>query len=150
MNKQRRAISIVSITLALIIMTTLMIGTIAFAAPTSDMLVMDNADMLTNEDEAKIENALYQIYEQTNIEYAIYLAPSLDGKTIEEASLEAGRKLGVGDKEDNTGLLIYVALADSVIDTLDILTEFGVTKEEAEELGINTQEVLKDYDYDFE
>ena len=89
-----------------------MIGTIAFAAPTSDMLVMDNADMLTNEDEAKIENALYQIYEQTNIEYAIYLAPSLDGKTIEEASLEAGRKLGVGDKEDNTGLLIYVALAD--------------------------------------
>lgn len=112
MNKQRRAISIVSITLALIIMTTLMIGTIAFAAPTSDMLVMDNADMLTNENEAKIENALYQIYEQTNIEYAIYLAPSLDGKTIEEASLEAGRKLGIGDKEDNTGLLIYVALAD--------------------------------------
>lgn len=112
MNKQRRAISIVSITLALIIMTTLMIGTIAFAAPTSDMLVMDNADMLTNEDEAKIENVLYQIYEQTNIEYAIYLTPSLDGKTIEEASLEAGRKLGIGDKEDNTGLLIYVALAD--------------------------------------
>lgn len=112
MNKQRRAISIVSITLALIVMTTLMIGTIAFAAPTSDMLVMDNADMLTNEDEAKIENILYQIYEQTNIEYAIYLTPSLDGKTIEEASLEAGRKLGIGDKEDNTGLLIYVALAD--------------------------------------
>ena len=112
MNKQRRAISIVSITLALIVMTTLMIGTISFAAPTSDMLVMDNADMLTNEDEAKIENVLYQIYEQTNIEYAIYLTPSLDGKTIEEASLEAGRKLGIGDKEDNTGLLIYVALAD--------------------------------------
>lgn len=112
MNKQRRAISIVSITLALIVMTTLMIGTIAFAAPTSDLLVMDNADMLTNEDEAKIENALYQIYEQTNIEYAIYLAPSLDGKTIEEASLETGRKLGIGDKEDNTGLFIYVALAD--------------------------------------
>ena len=43
MNKQRRAISIVSITLALIVMITLMIGTIAFAAPTSDMLVMDNA-----------------------------------------------------------------------------------------------------------
>lgn len=46
--------------------------------------------------------------------------------------------------------LIENALADSVIDTLDILTEFGVTKEEAEELGINTQEVLEDYDYDFE
>lgn len=46
--------------------------------------------------------------------------------------------------------LIENALADSVIDTLDTLTEFGITKEEAEELGINTQEVLEDYDYDFE
>ena len=46
--------------------------------------------------------------------------------------------------------LIENALADSVINTLDTLTEFGVTKEEAEELGINTQEVLEDYDYDFE
>lgn len=112
MNKQRRAISIISITLALIVMTTLMIGTMAFAAPTSDMLVIDNADMLTKEEEQTIESALYQIYKQTDIEYVVYLAPSLDGKTVEEASLEAGRKLGVGDKEDNTGLLIYVALAD--------------------------------------
>lgn len=55
---------------------------------------------------------LYQIYKQTDIEYVVYLAPSLDGKTVEEASLEAGRKLGIGNKEDNTGLLIYVALAD--------------------------------------
>ena len=46
--------------------------------------------------------------------------------------------------------IIENALADSVINTLDTLTEFGVTKEEAEELGINTQEVLEDYDYDFE
>ena len=75
MNKQRRAISIVSITLALIIMTTLMIGTIAFAAPTSDMLVIDNADMLTKEEEQTIENALYKIYKQTDIEYVVYLAP---------------------------------------------------------------------------
>lgn len=46
--------------------------------------------------------------------------------------------------------LIENALADSVINTLDTLTEFGVTKEEAEELGINTQEVLEDYDYDYD
>lgn len=59
MNKQRRAISIISITLALIVMTTLMIGTIAFAAPTSDILVIDNADMLTKEEEQTIESALY-------------------------------------------------------------------------------------------
>ena len=111
-QKKNRIISIISISLALIVMTTLMLGSVVMAAPTSDMLVIDNADMLTDEEEAKIENALYQIYEQTDIEYAIYLAPSLDGKTIEESSLEIGRKLGIGDKKDNTGLLIYVALED--------------------------------------
>lgn len=95
-----------------IIITTLMFGMVAVAAPTSDMLVTDNADMLTKDEETKLENALYQIYEQTHIEYVIYLAQSLNGKTIEEASLETGRKLGIGDREDNTGLLIYVALED--------------------------------------
>lgn len=111
-TKKRRLISFVSLSFVLIIMTTLMLGSVVMAAPTSDMLVIDNADMLTKEEEQTIESALYQIYKQTNIEYVVYLAPSLDGKTVEEASLEAGRKLGVGDKEDNTGLLIYVALAD--------------------------------------
>lgn len=111
-TKKRRLISFVSLSFALIIMTTLMLGSVVMAAPTSDMLVIDNADMLTKEEEQTIENALYQVYKQTDIEYVVYLAPSLDGKTIEEASLEAGRKLGIGDKEDNTGLLIYVALAD--------------------------------------
>lgn len=102
-TKKRRLISFVSLSFALIIMTTLMLGSVVMAAPTSDMLVIDNADMLTKEEEQTIESTLYQIYNQTDIEYVVYLAPSLDGKTIEEASLEAGRK---------TGLLIYVALAD--------------------------------------
>ena len=92
-TKKRRLISFVSLSFALIIMTTLMLGSVVMAAPTSDMLVIDNADMLTKEEEQTIESALYQIYKQTDIEYVVYLAPSLDGKTVEEASLEAGRKL---------------------------------------------------------
>lgn len=111
-HRKHSIASVVCLSLALIVIATLMLSSVAMAVPTSDMLVTDNADMLTEEEEAKIEDALYQIYEQTDIEYAIYLAPSLDGKTIEEASLEIGRKLGIGDKEGNTGLLIYVALED--------------------------------------
>lgn len=111
-HRKHSIASVVCLSLALIVITTLMLSSVAMAAPVSDMLVTDNADMLTEEEETKIEDALYQIYEQTDIEYAIYLAPSLDGKTIEEASLEIGRKLGIGDREDNTGLLIYVALED--------------------------------------
>ena len=61
-----------------------------------------------------------------------------------------GKRMGYDRMLKVATSLIENALADNVIDTLDILTEFGVTKEEAEELGINTQEVLEDYDYDFE
>lgn len=111
-HRKHSIASVVCLSLALIVMATLMLSSVAMAAPVSDILVTDNADMLTEEEETKIEDALYQIYEQTDIEYAIYLAPSLDDKTIEEASLEIGRKLGIGDREDNTGLLIYVALED--------------------------------------
>lgn len=111
-HRKQNIAQTVCLSLVLIAIATLMFGSVVMAAPTSSMLVTDDAGMLTNEEETKIESALYQIYEQTNIEYAIYLAPSLDGKTIEEAALETGRTLGIGDKKDNTGLLIYVALED--------------------------------------
>lgn len=61
-----------------------------------------------------------------------------------------GKRIGYERMLKIATSLIENALADSVINTLDTLTEFGVTKEEAEELGINTQEVLEDYDYGFE
>jgi hypothetical protein len=61
-----------------------------------------------------------------------------------------GKRIGYDRMLKIATSLIENALADSVINTLDTLTEFGVTKEEAEELGINTQEVLEDYDYGFE
>ena len=83
-TKKRRLISFVSLSFALIIMTTLMLGSVVMAAPTSDMLVIDNADMLTKEEEQTIESALYQIYKQTDIEYVVYLAPSLDGEKTKD------------------------------------------------------------------
>lgn len=61
-----------------------------------------------------------------------------------------GKRIGYDRMLKIATSLIENALAYSVINTLDTLTEFGVTKEEAEELGINTQEVLEDYDYGFE
>ena len=61
-----------------------------------------------------------------------------------------GKRIGYERMLKIATSLIENALADSVINTLDTLTEFGVTKEEAEELGINTQEVVEDYDYDVE
>ena len=61
-----------------------------------------------------------------------------------------GKRMGYDRVLKIASSFVENALADSVMDTLDALTEIGVTREEAEELGINTQEVSEDYDYDFE
>ena len=60
-TKKRRVLSFISLSFALIIMTTLMLGSVVMAAPTSDMLVIDNADMLTKEEELKFKTNRYRI-----------------------------------------------------------------------------------------
>lgn len=60
--------------LALIITLSVAICTAApaLAAPTKDMMVTDNAGMLTSEQESEIEDTLYDINQQTGIEFAVY------------------------------------------------------------------------------
>mgnify|MGYP000112652471 FL=1 len=82
------------------------------AAPTSDMLVMDNAKTLSLDEEKKIESALYQIYEQSGIEYAVMIIDSLKGDSIENVANEQFRNLGLGDSDNNNGLLILISMND--------------------------------------
>lgn len=82
------------------------------AAPTSDMLVMDNAKTLSLDEEKKIESALYQIYEQSGIEYAVMIIDSLKGDSIENVANEQFRNLGLGDSDKNNGLLILISMND--------------------------------------
>lgn len=87
-------------------------GTTTYAAPNSDEFVTDKADMLSHEDEVTIEAVLNEIYEQSGIEYAVYITSSLNGDSIENASLNEFRSLGLGNKEKNNGLLLYIAKED--------------------------------------
>lgn len=90
----------------------IMHGSTAYASPDKSKFVTDKAEMLSSEDESTIENALYEIYEQTGIEYAVYISQSLDGGSIEEVSLNKFRSLGLGDAKKNNGLLLYIAKED--------------------------------------
>ena len=82
------------------------------AAPTSDMLVIDNAKTLSLDEEKKIESALYQIYEQSGIEYAVMIIDSLKGDSIENVANEQFRNLGLGNSDKNNGLLILISMND--------------------------------------
>ncbi len=87
-------------------------GITSYASPNSDEFVTDKADMLSHEDEVAIEAALNEIYEQSSIEYAVYISSSLNGDSIENASLNKFRSFGLGNKEKNNGLLLYIAKED--------------------------------------
>ena len=82
------------------------------ASPTSDMLVTDKTKTLKSDDEKKIESALYQIYEQSGIEYAVMIIDSLKGDSIENVANEQFRKLGLGNSDKNNGLLILISMED--------------------------------------
>lgn len=46
--------------------------------------------------------------------------------------------------------MIEKSMAEDVQETLDILTEYKITKEEAEAFGLNTSEIFEDYEYEFD
>lgn len=84
----------------------------AYAAPTQDMMVTDNGEMLTEQDEQEISEMLYSINRQTGIEYLVYTIKSLNGEDIETCANRLFRTAGLGDKEKDNGLLLLISYDD--------------------------------------
>lgn len=114
MHNKKPVQRILSLCLAIAIVLGIAIGTIvpAFAAPTKDMMVTDNAGMLTAEQESEIEDMLYAINQRTGVELAVYTIETLNGQDIETKANDLFRELGLGDSEKNNGLLLLIALND--------------------------------------
>ena len=98
--------------IAFLLVVSMFIPINVHAAPTSDMLVINNTKTLSLDEEKKIESALYQIYEQSGIEYAVMIIDSLKGDSIENAANEQFRNLGLGNSDKNNGLLILISMND--------------------------------------
>lgn len=114
MSNNKTAHLFTSWLLASFIFLAILVSTIvpAYAAPTQDMMVTDDAKMLTSEQESEIEDMLYDINQQTGVEFAVYTIESLDGQDIETKANDLFRELGLGDSEKNNGLLLLIALND--------------------------------------
>lgn len=79
----------------------------------SDSIYLTDYTNTLNENEQKeIDASLSQIYKQSNIEYKIIIVQSLNNNSIEDISNETFRQIGLGDKENNNGLLIYISKDD--------------------------------------
>ena len=81
----------------------------------SDVLVNDYARVLTPEQAIALERKLVTYDDSTSTQIAIVLESSLEGDDVFEYSLRIAESWGIGSKNKDNGILIYVAIEDRKI-----------------------------------
>lgn len=71
--------------------------------------VVDNADLLSPDQEALLVRALETTERRTKHQFVVVTLPSLNGKPIEKVGLELGRGWRIGRKGHDDGVLLIVA-----------------------------------------
>ncbi|MBI3951316.1 MAG: TPM domain-containing protein [Acidobacteria bacterium] len=77
--------------------------------PSARGFVNDFAGIIDSEAASQMEAMLRQLRDRAGIEIAVVTVPSLNGRPIEDYSIELARRWGVGGKEENSGLLLLIA-----------------------------------------
>ena len=77
--------------------------------PTSEFYVNDYADILSDETEEYIVNHSNALNEKTKAQIVVVTVDNLGGRDIESYATELFRKFGIGDKNENNGLLLLLA-----------------------------------------
>jgi len=91
--------------------------------PDPPRLVNDFTGMLTPDQQQAMESKLVAFDDSTSIQIAVVLIESLEGRDIAEYAVELGRAWGIGNKENNNGVLLLVSKSDRKI---HIATGYGI------------------------
>ncbi|MCU0422915.1 MAG: TPM domain-containing protein [Bacteroidia bacterium] len=81
----------------------------------TNKLVNDFANILTPEEEQALSDKLTAYSDSTSNQFAIVIENSLEGDDAFRYSQQLAEQWGIGSKNKNNGLLIYVAIADRKI-----------------------------------
>ena len=74
--------------------------------------VVDQASILSNNDESRLTSKLSDLESKTSIQLVVVTLPSLRGRPIEDWGLALGRTWGIGQKGKDNGILLVVAPND--------------------------------------
>lgn len=85
------------------------------AKPNPPKLVNDFANVLSPDEEARLEKTLVAYDDSTSNQIAIVLVNTLNDYPIEEYALKLFRDWGIGNKKTNNGVLIIAAIDDRKI-----------------------------------
>jgi len=84
--------------------------------PTENFYVNDFADVISADDESKIQSNAVALNQKTTAQVVVVTVESLDGKEAWEYALDLGREWGVGDKEADNGVVILLSESDRQIE----------------------------------
>lgn len=80
--------------------------------PSPAKLVNDYANILTADQRQALENKLVRLDDSTFTQIAVVIVNSLDGYDVADAAIELGRSWGVGNKKNNSGVVMLIAIKD--------------------------------------
>ena len=81
----------------------------AIVKPTNDFYVNDYAKILTEQTKEYLMKKSITLQENSGIQIVVTTVKNLEGKSIEDYSLEFARSAGIGNKNENNGILILIA-----------------------------------------
>lgn len=82
---------------------------VAFEVPHLSAPVVDRADLLSRSTEQKINHALKDFRKRGGAQIALLTVPTLNGLTIEQASIQVVEKWKLGTEEGDDGILFMIA-----------------------------------------
>ncbi len=103
---------------ALVVLSLMIVGGRAFAAPTFPPLtgrVVDDAHVLSPEIQADLTAKLAALEAKTGRQLVVVTLSSLQGDDIEDYGYQLGRAWGIGQKDKNTGVLFIIAPSEKKV-----------------------------------
>lgn len=77
-----------------------------------DRFVQDYAELLSPMQEREIRQQLYNLWDTTSTEIVVVTDNSLEGEDIYSYSFKLARAWGIGSKQDDNGILLYISKED--------------------------------------
>ena len=84
----------------------------AIPKPNPPRLVVDNAHVLSPEEQNILESKLDALNDTTSNQIVVLTVPSLNDQPLEDVAVATFRSWGIGDKKNNNGVLLLVSIND--------------------------------------
>lgn len=110
MEKRKKAVAVIAALFFIILSTNIVLA--EMPNPTDKFYVNDYAEVLSDAQEEELCADGEQLYEETTAQVVVLTVDSTDGKEISDYANEVGEGWGIGNTEDNNGVLIVLSVTD--------------------------------------